>query len=128
MTWLNCIDNPKSILSIYSVPPELDGVQISGLRLHQDGPRLDMAIQLPIFPDKPPAKWHQDCNTVIVGLDFWGVEDIRIIGWETTNIVTVQMTQLGPNKYLLNATNEKTKISAIYLHARVDGISGYETR
>jgi hypothetical protein len=103
-----------------------DEVQLSGLTLHQDGPLLKLYVALPTFPDHPSIKWHKDCNKVKLAISFWGIENLSISGWDTTNIVRMRMANSNHNRYTLEAHNIRFTMSAAYLVARIDSVTAYQ--
>ena len=87
MSWNDLTQNPRVILAYYSTPPELDAVEVHSLLLHRDGgPTIEVVVELPVFPNKPSPRWEASANAVQARFRFFGLRDVRIEGWDVTNI------------------------------------------
>jgi hypothetical protein len=83
--WWNLAQNPRVILAYYSQPPQLRSVDVQSVLLHHDGPRLEIVIDMPCFPDKPSPRWPTGANTVQARFQFSDLREISLDGWGTTN-------------------------------------------
>ena len=86
MSWNDLTLNPRVILGYYSAPPELDDVEVLSLSLRRDGPLLEMVVGLPSFPDRPSPRWEASANTVQATFRFFGLREVSITGWGTSNV------------------------------------------
>jgi hypothetical protein len=86
LTWNDLALNPRVVLGYYTVPPELDTVEVHSLRLHRDGPNLEMTVEMAAFPDIPSPRWDALANSAQGRFLFLGLRKIKIEGWGTSNI------------------------------------------
>ena len=87
MTWIDCLDNKLPVESFYSVAPLLTDVRLHEVRLHQDGPRVSLRIDLNEFPDNPPRKWViGKFNRAQLTLVLIDIIDFQLTGWSLNNI------------------------------------------
>lgn len=77
--WIDLLNNPMIIQSIYDSPPDLDAVFVHDVRVDLVRKSLSISFDLNIYPEKPPQKWvKQDFNTVQVTLGVLDVESVAI--------------------------------------------------
>lgn len=76
-------------------PPQLCGVTVHSLALHEDGPKLELLVEMPSFPDKPSKRWHVDFNTAQARLRFLDLREVTLSGWGTTNIGNLLIQRAG---------------------------------
>ena len=93
--WLSSCDNPQAIQRLYDSADGLERVELFEAVLQRDGPRLQLRLELPRFPDHPPARWHAEANAVQVVLDLWGAADLSIQGWESSNVGRFTLARNG---------------------------------
>lgn len=86
MSWNDLSLNPRVVLAYYSEPPALESVEVHSVKLHRDGPTLEAMVELPDFPDKPSHRWHPSSNAARASLRFFGVQNLRVEGWQATNV------------------------------------------
>ena len=93
--WFELCDNPRAVSSLYSTAPDLEGVEVMELRAFRDGPRLQLVLDLPSFPDDPPARWRREgFNAVQLTLDLFLSGPLDLAGWTTLNRVDLSLTEL----------------------------------
>ena len=87
MNWIDHLNNKLPIKSIYSLAPSLVNVRLHEVRLHQDGPRVSLRLDLNEFPDNPPRKWVAGkFNRAQLTLVLIGIDDFQMTGWNLNNI------------------------------------------
>lgn len=84
--WWNFAQNPRVVTAYYSSPPDLRGVEIHTVRLHRDGPTVELITELPRFPDRPSPRWPAAANTAQALLRFFDLREVSLAGWGTTNL------------------------------------------
>ncbi len=127
MFWLHLAENPKAITEIYSVPPLLDNIQVVELKLHQDGPRMELRADLNQFPENPPVKWKRNrFNAVQINLNFFAVEAVEILEWSHHNILELIFINEKNGTILVEAYNQTRRLLTLRcLSFRISNISGY---
>jgi Immunity protein 50 len=91
--WWSLAQNPRMILAYYSRPPELLGIEVHSVRLHRDGPTVELVADMPKFSDQPSPRWPVGANTVQAGFRFFDVQEISLFGWGTSNIGDLVMEE-----------------------------------
>lgn len=125
MTWTNHLGNKLPVESIYSKAPSLVEVRLHEVRLHQDGPRISLRIDLNEFPDNPPQKWIVGkFNRAQLTLVLIDINDFRMTGWCLNNIgdLTLNDCDAGTN---LKFTGKALRIDCTAKFLEVEKISGY---
>jgi hypothetical protein len=84
--WWQLAQNPRVVLAYYSTPPPLVGVEVHSVRLHRDGPTLELQVELPRFPDRPSPRWPVGANAALAILRFFDLREVSLAGWGTTNV------------------------------------------
>ncbi|MFF4716764.1 Imm50 family immunity protein [Streptomyces eurythermus] len=125
MSWTSALNNPHGIDAIYhGSPPELNGVHVHEVALHQDGPTLKLRFDLPIYPSQPPGKWAaQGFNTVQVEISLSGVRDITLDGFGTNIVADVSLTK--KNDITVVVTSPETRLKATSDFAFISQLSAY---
>jgi len=96
MTWIDCLDNKLPVESFYAVAPSLTDVRLHEVRLHQDGPRVSLRIDLNDFPDNPPRKWAiGKFNRAQLTLVLIDIIDFQMTGWSLNNIGTFVLSSVS---------------------------------
>jgi hypothetical protein len=125
MNWTDCIGNKKPIENLYSVPPSLNGVRVLEVSLHQDGPFVSIRINLNEFPDAPPKEWVANgFNRVQITLMFIEVEDLKIRGWSSNNIVDVVIERRSDRVSVI-MRGQGTEIEGVFSFVEVEKVSAY---
>ena len=125
MNWTNYLQDASRLKSIYSSDPELKGVRLHEVRLHQDGPRVSLRIDLNTFPSKPPQKWAcNHFNRVQITLALYDVTEIRINGFGLNNIGDVNISQ-NDSIIFFEFIDEGTQLICRCKYILLDDISAY---
>ena len=125
MTWTNHLGNKLPVESIYSKAPSLDQLRLHEVRLHQDGPRISLRLDLNEFPDKPPKKWiagkFNQAQLTLVLID---IDSFRMDGWGLSNIGELSLKDCDAGVHLqFNGASTQIDCTAQFLE--VEKISGY---
>jgi hypothetical protein len=125
MSWVQLVENPETITSIFEQFPVLDQVRILEIQLLQDGPVVSLRINLNEFPTSPPPKWLAgQVNRVQIQLSLIGIRDIQIAGWCTDNIGNLDISRYdGGLLVVLDSAACKLRCEAEFIH--VQKISAY---
>ena len=96
MSWNDLALNPRVILGYYSIPADLESVEVHSIVLGRDGPTLEMVVKLPTFPDRPSPRWDRGANAVQARFRFFGeFRDLVIEGWGTSNVGRLAITPVA---------------------------------
>jgi hypothetical protein len=75
--WYEHFNDNKFISMIYSNVPPLENLRIEKIEISREGDRITVAFDLPIFADKPPAKWVDGgYTTTFAELDFFDIKEV----------------------------------------------------
>ncbi|WP_041267173.1 Imm50 family immunity protein [Geotalea daltonii] len=121
--WYQFCENPRSITEIFGNEPVGNPVEIHSVRLHQDGPLIQLQIELPTFPEKQQPRWPIGANTLQVELDLWGVTSFEQVGWGTSNIGVLSLEREDALKFTFVSNHSKFSGSCIV--ARIGKVSAY---
>ena len=123
MNWHELAENPQAIDRLYETPPALVGVELNVLTLSDD--RLQLAFELPRFPDRPPHRWQRDgFNAAWVGLSLFGTKDIELNGWSRAEVdVTAERGDGG--RVVLWVEGAACRLRASCDFMRIDNVTGY---
>lgn len=78
--WLDCIQNPEAITSLYDVPPELRNICLSRINLQDSGWACQVVLVTSELPTRRPQRWG-DCNVVHIELGMVEITELEIVGW-----------------------------------------------
>lgn len=125
MIW-DHIDNSIAILNMYKKAPELETVRIKEFNLSENGPTAIMKFDLNSLPDLAPKKWlREKYNTVHIKLNFSGIENLTLKGWDTNNIATISIDKGCDNQKKVTVANENFHISLLCIAISINAISPY---
>jgi Immunity protein 50 len=111
MTWIKYVGNKQSVESIFSKAPSLAEVRLHEIRLHQDGPRISLRLDLNEFPDNPPPKWVVGkFNRAQLTLVLIDINDFQMNGWNRNNI----------GELILEGRDEGIKLKFVGQFLRID--------
>ncbi len=85
VSWHLLCKNPLAIEAYYESVPTLDDFDVHEISLRRDGPLLTFAGDLARFADHPSQRWDSTANRVRLILSLWGVSELTLRGWDTTN-------------------------------------------
>lgn len=123
--WYQLCENAQAIEQLYITPPALDQVEMFEVCVQRDGPHLQLRVELPTFPDKPPARWPAGANAVQVTLDLWGMTDVELAGWGTTNAGTLTLARADDGRVRFAFVSASSRLTGSCLVARIAGFSAY---
>jgi hypothetical protein len=78
--WLDCIQNPEAITSLYDVPPELRNIFLHRINLQESGWVCRVVLVTSEVPTSRPQRWG-DCNVVHIELGMMEITELEIVGW-----------------------------------------------
>lgn len=122
--WYESCENPHAFSELYASPEDLDRVELVEVVLRPDGQRLRLRVELPRFPDHPPARWHAGANAVQVAVDFWSVDDLKIEGWSHQAAGVLALVRDGGGLRLAFHA-DAMRITARCQFARIDRFYAY---
>lgn len=126
MHWFELAQNPLAIKELFDDPPSLEKVRILEVALGQDGPSLDIRLNLNQYPKNPPERWRkQGFNTVQVTLNLFELEEFKMHGWSTNNILTITLEKQSNGKIFLLAQDSDTFLSVNCLCFRIAKFDAY---
>jgi hypothetical protein len=85
---------------VFTQPVPIEKVDLFAIRIDRNGPTISIEFDLVNqIPDAPVQKWvSSKFNRCRLGINCGGVEDLTISGWETKNIVDVDIKRISPYK------------------------------
>jgi hypothetical protein len=111
--------------SIYSKAPSLCDVRLHEVRLHQDGPRVSVRVDLNQFPDMPPHKWILGkFNRAQLTLVLIDIRLFQMNGWELNNIGNLTIEKQGDDVRLIFG-GESSRIDCSARFLEVEKLTGY---
>lgn len=123
--WLSLAENPKAILSLYGKPPSLSAIDLIEVKLHRDGPRLELRADLAQFPEDPPDKWRANgYNTVQMKLSLVGLKDINISSWSLRNLAKMKLEKRG-GRIALTVHGDECHLESVGDFLIIDSVRGY---
>lgn len=124
MNWVDALDNPQAVVSLFGEAAGLSSVRLREACLHQDGPVLRLRFDAPAVPKNPPARWPQASNTTQVLLAAWQIHAVNIRGWAWDIRGELSVTERDGGRVLVFAGSD-CDISAGFGLLRAERISGY---
>jgi hypothetical protein len=77
--WHKVLERNQFISSLYQEVPKLINVRIVAIKITDEGRRVSINFNMPMFADNAPSKWHNSgYNTVFVELDFFDVQEFNV--------------------------------------------------
>ncbi|HEX2209964.1 MAG TPA: Imm50 family immunity protein [Longimicrobium sp.] len=122
--WFDACENPQAFAQMYASAGGLDEVELFEAVLTREGRLLRLRMELPRFPERPPARWSPDANRVQVTVDFWSVEELRIEGWRYRIPGRLSLVRAGDGLRLA-FDSPGVRITAWCALARIDRFSAY---
>ncbi|MEW2283846.1 Imm50 family immunity protein [Streptomyces sp. NPDC047841] len=126
MSWTSFLHSSQGIDAIYQgrSAPDLIGVQVREVVLHQNGPTLKLRLDLPRYPEQPPKKWNaQGFNTVQIEISFSGLRSLTLEGFGTDVIADVSLHEEGG--VILDVSSSTMQLSAIAEVAFISKLTAY---
>jgi len=125
MKWLDLVENPQAISSIYNHAPSLEQLEIMSVKLDREGPTVELTLALREFPTPSPKRWPLEANAVTVHLQLMGVQSLEILGWSTTNTAAVELERTDAGAIRVKAVGSTTKLVATCGFVRISQIAPY---
>jgi hypothetical protein len=126
MKWHKLADNSQVISQLYDEAPSLHATRLVEVILHQDGPRLELRVDLAQFPDHPPLRWMRDgYNTAQIQLDFFSLDSVQITGWSTENCVDINIEKIEDGRIYMSAKGPTCAINVVCRFFRIAHVRGY---
>jgi hypothetical protein len=124
--WYSLAMNPKSIFSIFGNNiPSLENVLLKKMNFDSNGPVVEIFLDLENYPSAPPIKWLQSgYNTARIWMKLIDIKSIRLDGWESDNVVNVQLREIEDNLIYLSAIGNTCNITMSFRWLDV-GVTGY---
>ena len=123
--WTQYLGNPLPIKSVYSTVPSLENVRLQEIRLHQDGPRVSLRIDLNSFPENPPRKWIiAKFNRVQLTLILIDISELYLRGWSLNNIGDLNLVASDAGIAVV-FDGESVKFECVARFVEVEKLSGY---
>lgn len=77
--WHQYLQENRFISTLYSAVPQLNNVRISALKILDEGRRVTIQFDMPVYTEKPPQKWvDSGYNTVFVEVDLFDIREISL--------------------------------------------------
>ena len=124
MHWIQNLDNPKAVSSIFPVLEDLSLVELHEVTVHRDGPLLRLRFDVQVIPKPLPERWPVETNAVQITLAAWGLDALRFTGWGTSNFGLL-LVESKDNVRILSFMGETCEIEAQYTSLRVERVQGY---
>jgi len=78
--WLDCVQNPEAISSLYDAAPDLRNVSLHRIDLQESGWVCRVVLVTSELPVRRPHRWG-DCNVVHIELGMMEITELEIVGW-----------------------------------------------
>src|SRR5689334_21876457 len=80
INWLDCVQNPRAVRSLYDVPPGLQRVWLHRVHLEETGWPSRVILATSELPSRPPQRWG-DFNMVHIEFGIVDISNLDIDGW-----------------------------------------------
>lgn len=128
MNWYQHAHNPQAITSIFSAAPALEKVRLAGADLRPASREAKVFVELLEFPDKPSPRWTGKGFTVAqVQMDFFCVGPLEVSGWETDEIITIEVAENRAGRLSFNAKGAHCRFHFSCASFRIASVSGYNS-
>ena len=124
--WHQHCDNPQAIEHLYHTGPALDAIDVYEIVLQRDGPFVQLRIELPTFPDRPPAKWPAAANAVQMTLTLVGVSELALDNWGSSNRGAITIEKTENRKLRFVVATDALHLTGLCLSIQIDRFSAYE--
>ena len=125
--WLNNIENKEKLSAIFKEDiPSLNDVIVKELKLHYNGPLIEMRIELKDYPINPPKKWIiNKYNKVDLVFQLIEVKFISITKWNNINLCDLCMSK--ENDELIIVSNGDCVFKLVANWIRIETISPFQS-
>jgi len=127
MRWHKLSENFQAVENIYTNVPSPDNVEIFSICLNRESPKIRIVFDLPIFPDKPPVKWHKSFNTAQIELTFYDIKNFQASGWSTEIKADIDIEKVN-NQLKISVTGREINLSFSFSceFFRIDKVTAYQ--
>lgn len=114
MNWYELAENPQAIAGIYRDVPSLKAVRLIEVSLNVRGPKMNLKIDLPRFPDNVPARWKlQGYNRIQLQLDFWILQSLQIEDWWASEKADIEISRHNDKQVRLQVFSPQLSLDGI---------------
>ncbi|RAP20672.1 hypothetical protein C2W64_03890 [Brevibacillus laterosporus] len=123
--WYESLEKNIFIKNLYTTIPELSNVRIDAIKLIDEGRKVTLNFIMPIFADKPPAKWvGLGYNAVFVEVDFFDAQELCLKSNKNKFNGNINIEKNEEGKFNVNITGSfEMKLVADY--GMIQSVSGY---
>jgi Immunity protein 50 len=126
MTWLDTVEDDRGVLAVFGQAPSLESIDVQGVSLHHNGPRIVLAFALRDYPADPPKKWVAQGFTVAqMSLSLVDVRDVRLAGWDVDVVGDLTLDRVDGG-VAVAFTSPATTFTCTAAFVYVQGISAYQ--
>ncbi|ULO09519.1 hypothetical protein H1230_12515 [Paenibacillus sp. 19GGS1-52] len=101
--WHNILQGSKFISNLYNDVPQLKNVRISALKIQDEGRKVSIEFDIPIYTERPPQKWVDlGYNTVFVEIDFFDISDISLKSVGNKFIGDIEIDEVESGLIIIN--------------------------
>jgi hypothetical protein len=123
--WTDYLERNTFIKSLYSTIPDLINVRIESIKVIEEGRKVTLNFIMPIFADKPPAKWTGlGYNTVFVELDFFDIQELALKAQKDKLSGDISIQKNLDGKLVVEASGS-VKLNLIADCGMIQSVSGY---
>lgn len=123
MSWLNFIENPKTVLGYFDEAPSIESVTAHSLVLRRDGPVAALVFDLIQYPSRPSPRWPEGSNTCQITIDAIGLESVKLSAWGTGVVGRIEIERIDQNVRLSFSGDATFQITCACL--RIACVMGY---
>jgi hypothetical protein len=77
--WYKHLDQNYFLQKLYEQVPELTGIEIKIIEIKDEGRKISLHFDMPVYADYPPEKWiRAGYNTMYVEMDFFSIYELSI--------------------------------------------------
>ena len=125
--WVDKLENPEAITSIYSHAPTLKNVRVTYISMDENGPTVTLHFNPQKAPDKQSPRWKRaGVNAVTIMLQLMAVEQLTVENWPSETSVDIELSRDNGNKLHLSIADETMKLNCSCLFIRISGIAGFQ--
>lgn len=123
--WIHEAIGSEKLLSLFEEVPSFDDVYLLDACLQEDGPQLNLRINLRAYPKAPPDVWVANkYNTVQVKIKMFGLTSIKITRFSNLNYISFDCGKYEAG-WGFNVLGHETLIEGVASWIYVDKVNGY---
>ena len=92
--WLECLQNPEAITSIFEDAPQLTNICLHRISFQESGWVCRIVLVIPELPSPVPIRWG-DFNAVQIELGLADLSDVQVTGWPLERFGSATANRLG---------------------------------